>query len=435
MTKKRAAILKKIAQQNGAAPILGIPGTSWSDLKFTTASSSADEIVFPLLTRVCRDLLTQKEEVLRTMEAAYRQILVEFETRFYSDLEDLATLAGKIDVDFTKAFLAMDYDYCRPTIVNDIGSDGPSFVDAAGLRHALIERLSTRDIYVANDIDLGVGLNKSPTGILLYGTNAVGKTSLIRALGIAVIMAQAGFYVPCAQFRYKPYTAIFSRILGNDNLFKGLSTFAVEMTELRVILKMADCNSLILGDELCSGTETESALSIFVAGLMDLYLKRASFIFATHFHEIVRYEEIRAMTGLALKHMAVFYDRETDALVYDRRLKEGAGNRMYGLEVCKSLHLPDEFLDRAFEIRRKYFPETRGELSHPCSRYNAEKIRGKCEVCFEELGSETHHILPQKVADLATGKIRTGGGAQIHKNDLVNLMSVCDACHTRIHYS
>ena len=135
-----------------------------------------------------------------------------------------------------------------------------------------------------------------------------------------------------------------------------------------------------------------------------------------------------------MKHLTVAYDKSKDTLIYSRKLADGPGASMYGLEVCKSLHLPDEFLDRAFEIRRKYFPETRGELSHPCSRYNTEKIRGKCEVCFEELGSETHHILPQKVADPATGKIRTGGGAQIHKNDLVNLMSVCDACHTRIHY-
>ena len=72
--------------------------------------------------------------------------------------------------------------------------------------------------------------------MLVYGTNAVGKTSLIRAVGISVIMAQAGMYVPCESFVFKPYEHIFTRILGNDNIFKGLSTFAVEMSELRTIL-------------------------------------------------------------------------------------------------------------------------------------------------------------------------------------------------------
>ena len=66
--------------------------------------------------------------------------------------------------------------------------------------------------------------------------------------------------------------------------------------------------------------------------------------------------------------MAVHYDRELDALVYDRKLMDGPGNRMYGLEVCKSLHLPDDFLEQAYQIRSKYFPDTKGELSHSISK-------------------------------------------------------------------
>ena len=87
-------------------------------------------------------------------------------------------------------------------------------------------------------------------------------------------------FVACDMMEYYPYKSLFTRILGNDNIFKSLSTFAVEMTELRTILKLADENSLILGDELCSSTETGSAISIFVAGLMKLYESKSSFIFA-----------------------------------------------------------------------------------------------------------------------------------------------------------
>ena len=137
--------------------------------------------------------------------------------------------------------------------------------------------------------DMGLTVN----GILLYGTNAVGKTSFIKAIGIAIVMAQAGLYVPASSSLFIIHMKHFLlEYLGNDNIFKGLSTFAVEMTELRTILQMADKNSLILGDELCSGTESDSALSIFVAGLEDLYRKHCTFLFATHFHEIVKYEEI-----------------------------------------------------------------------------------------------------------------------------------------------
>ena len=122
-------------------------------------------------------------------------------------------------------------------------------------------------------------------------------------------MAQAGLFVPAAEFTYCPYNTLFTRILGNDNIFKGLSTFAVEMTELRTILQMADNNSLILGDELCSGTESDSALSIFVAGLEDLHQKECTFLFATHFHEIVKYSEIEALDKLKMFHMSVIFDQ------------------------------------------------------------------------------------------------------------------------------
>jgi DNA mismatch repair protein MutS len=322
----------------------------------------------------------------------------------------------------TKAYIAKQYHYCCPVIDSTAEK---SFVQASDLRHALIEHIQENELYVANDIVLGK--KESIDGILLYGTNAVGKTSLIRSLGMAVILAQSGFYVPCSQFVFKPYTAIFSRILGNDNLFKGLSTFAVEMSELRIILKMSDQNSLILGDELCSGTEMESALSIFVSGLMTLHEKRCSFLFATHFHEITRYDEIRSLNHLALNHMEVTYDRERDSLVYDRKLKTGSGPSTYGLEVCKSLYLDEEFLECAYKIRNKYYPESRGELAHSSTVYNAKKVRGICEMCGEKMSEEVHHLQPQKDSN-EDGFIKT-----FHKNHAANLLSVCESCHLSIH--
>lgn len=446
ITKKRGITLKRILQGLGQKLL---PHTDeiivWKDCKFTSASASCDEIEFPLLTQVCRDLLYQKEALNKWIATAYGQVLTKFETGFYEILETIAEYLAKVDVLQCKAYIAREYNYCCPTIegvepasTENNGSHTKSFVQATGLRHVLIEHIQTNEIYVSNDLALGQNQEcnkeyeqKLIDGILLYGTNAVGKTSLIRALGISIIMAQAGLFVPCTAFHYRPYSAIFSRILGNDNLFRGLSTFAVEMSELRVILKMADRNSLILGDELCSGTETESALSIFVAGLMDLHEKGSSFIFATHFHEIVKYEEIQGLGRLALKHMAVHYDRELDALVYDRKIRDGAGNRMYGLEVCKSLHLDSKFLDKAYGIRGKYFPDSRGELAHDTSVYNAKKVRGMCEICSNEIGTETHHLTPQRDAN-GDGFLETDKG-RFHVNHPANLMTVCEECHLKFH--
>ena len=425
ITKKRGILLKTYITEHKNEEIDKLNGTKWGDIKLNSASGNADEIDFPLLTKICRDILHQKEYMNKLIAKSYQYILEIIENEYYEKLEFIANYIAKYDVLINKAYIAKEYKYCKPIIET---SYNKSFVDVKALRHVLIEHIQTNEIYVANDIVLG----KKQNGILLYGTNAVGKTSFIRALGISIVMAQSGLYVPCASFSYKPYYAIFSRILGNDNLFKGLSTFAVEMSELRVILKLSNENSLILGDELCSGTETESALSIFVAGLIDMHKKNSSFIFATHFHEIINYDEIKQLHNLSLKHMAVRYDRELDALIYDRKLMDGPGNRMYGLEVCKSLYLPEDFLEKAYSIRSKYFPETKGELSHSISKYNASKIKGRCEICDKELGDEIHHLHQQKDAD-EDGFIVQEDGGVVHKNHPANLMSVCEECHDNYH--
>jgi DNA mismatch repair protein MutS len=120
-------------------------------------------------------------------------------------------------------------------------------------------------------------------------------------------------------------------------------------------------------------------MSIFLAGIQKLYSVDSSFIFATHLHEIINYDEISNLKTVVLKHMEVFYNREKDMLIYDRKLKDGPGNNMYGLEVCKSLNLPQDFLDAAYEIRAKYHPENGSMLSLKTSHYNSKKIVSLCE--------------------------------------------------------
>jgi len=421
ITKKRAEVLRNsLPPTIQFGPSLSIQG---KDVRFTKASGTTEEIEFPQLTTLLRNLQTTKERWTSAIAQAFSQLLRTLEQSWYDPLETWIQWTIRLDILQTKTHIALKYNYCRPIITND---QGRSHFTAKGLRHPLIEHLQKNETYVANDLALATP-EAEHDGILLFGTNAVGKTSFIRAVGIAILLAQSGCFVPCSSFVYKPYTAIFSRILGNDNLFKGLSTFAVEMSELRVILQSADEQSLVLGDELCSGTEMESALSLFSAGLVELSKKQSTYLFATHFHEITSYDEIQAITRLGLKHMSVRYDPSTQILLYDRLLKDGQGSRMYGLEVCRSLYMDPGFLERAYQFRNKYFPDKRGELANPTTIYNAKKIRGKCEVCQKELASETHHLSPQKQAD-ERGFIGT-----IHKNHPGNLASVCETCHDRIH--
>lgn len=426
ITKKRGQLLKTILAKIPEITIHTIK-IKTCDIKMVPASAGNEEFSFPLLNKAQTDILKYKDEIAKQISIAFYNILdIIVCQEWFSMIERVAVYVTKIDVLQSKVYMASEYKLCRPHI--DSSAD-KSYIDVQELRHILIEQLNQKELYVTNDICLSApNLVQNPIGTIIYGTNAVGKTSFIRSLGIAIIMAQSGMYVPCAKMTYKPYQSIFTRILGNDNMFKGLSTFAVEMSELRLILKMADQNSIVLGDELCSGTEIESALSIFMAGLMALHQKEVSFVFATHFHEILKFDEMRELSKMSVQHLSVIYDRERDCLIYDRKLKPGSGSRMYGLEVCKSLYMPQEFLDCAYKLRAKYNIETRGELNNPsAAKYNSAKIRGICEICKINMGQEIHHMQEQRDADQA------GYISGFHKNHPANLVSVCESCHDKIH--
>jgi len=390
-------------------------------ISFINSGKDKTSITSSEISMICNEYSNTRQILHTLIGQVFNQFVDELK-KYGSSFFDIVKVTTKIDILYTKAFIAKKYNYTKPTIVDK--NNGKSYAEISKMRHALIERIQKDDKYVPNDINIGL----DEKGVLLYGTNAVGKTSLIRSIGIVVTLAQAGFFVPCDNFIFYPYHKIFTRIIGNDNLFKGLSTFAVEIIELRNIINNADENSLILGDELCSGTETESAISIFIAGIEHFNRIQSSFIFATHMHEIVEKEEVTNLSGVVFKHMKVHYDNEKKVLVYDRLLQEGSGERMYGLEVCKSLNMKPEFLERAHELRRTFFPIERSVCETKQSRYNKEKFVGLCEICDKRDAVDTHHLEYQCSAD-SNGYLPDGG----HKNHLSNLCAVCKICHDKIH--
>ena len=385
----------------------------------STTSKTENCILSPQISECLECIWTLRQQIKDKVNMLYMEFLGELQ-EFSWALNEAVQYITMTDVSYTKANVAYKHNYSRPTI--EVSEN--SFLDIKGLRHCLIENISRDELYVTNDVSLGVD-SQMCNGILLYGTNAVGKTSLIRAIGISVIMAQAGFYVPCDSMRFSPYNHIFTRILSNDNLFQGHSTFTAEICELRRIIDHCNNRSLILGDEICSGTEINSAISIFIAALERLHKNDSSFIFATHLHMISEYSEVNKLDKLQKKHMTVEYSPASDKLIYDRRLRDGTGSDMYGLEVCKSMSLPDDFIERCYGIREKYCHSS--ILSAGVSRYNSNKIKHMCQFCKKKPADHVHHLCYQNEAT------ENGYITSFHKNHAANLISVCESCHQNIH--
>jgi DNA mismatch repair protein MutS len=299
-------------------------------------------------------------------------------------------------------------------------------VDIQQLRHPIIERIQESVAYVPNDVQLGC---RGVDGLLLYGVNASGKSSLMKSVGLALIMACSGMYVPCAAMKFSPFSKIFTRIPSGDDMSRGHSTFTNEVSELRSILKNADSQSLVIGDELCSGTESVSGMAIVAAGIQTLVRRNAAFIFASHLHDLVDLPQLQSLSGLKVYHLSVLYDETSKRLVYYRKLEPGRGNTLYGLEVCKALDLDPAFMELAQEIRHHVLKMESNIVSTKKSRYNSKLYKGYgCGVCGCTDVSEVHHIVEQNKAD-ARGVI----GGRFKKNALHNLVYLCKACHFKIH--
>ena len=327
---------------------------------------------------------------------------------------------ARVDVSYTIWKVSKDLGFVRPALVpSDTGS-----VQIEGLRHPLIEATMTRVEYVAHD----VCLKDTETGWLVYGMNASGKSSLMKAVGIAVILAQAGCPVPAKSMSFSPFQSIFTRILNTDNLWSGLSSFAVEMTELREIVARAGPRSLVLGDELCSGTESVSATALVGASLQYLHARGVRFIFATHLHGLDPI--IKDLTAMKVWHLKVLYDRAADRLVYERTLTPGAGSSLYGLEVARAMNLPADLIENAMAIRRKLLG-TATDTDAPLSQWNGSVQRRQCERCGLQITTalEVHHIEEQNTADEETGRLPSGQ----HKDHVRNLIVVCGTCHDLHH--
>jgi DNA mismatch repair protein MutS len=334
---------------------------------------------------------------------------------------ELTDWITNIDVNLTLAIFAKENGYSKPILLD---SENGS-IDIKGLRHPLLEAQDRKIPYVQHDVKIGI----ETQGWLLYGLNASGKSSLMRAIGLATLLAQGGSFVPCSSMTLSPFQSLHTRIINTDNLWMGLSSFAVEMSEMRDIFREAGPKSLVLGDELCSGTETSSATALVAAGLKGLMKRGARFLFATHLHSLSKIEEVTNNSGLKIWHLHVEYDKIKDRLVYHRTLREGSGSSLYGLEVAKAMRIPDDILEDAIRFRKRLVGES--ELSESVgSSWNSKIIRIKCEICGTSESSEleVHHIKPRKLAD-KLGHLTDL--SNVHSQ--ANLVTLCELCHDKLH--
>lgn len=357
--------------------------------------------------------LTNKIKFLS--QECYFKYLNKLVNKYSDTLEQISLLIARIDVIKSHAKIARLNKYVKPVIVQ---SD-KSFIDIKTLRHPILESIHSDEKFIPNDLTL------KSEGNIIFGINGVGKSILMKSVGLAVVMAQIGGYVSADQMNYYPFDNILTRIIGNDNMFRKLSSFAVEMIELRSILNRSGPNSLILADELSKGSESVSGVSLVVATIDHLSRKNSNFICTTHLHQISELDEIKELENVKLKHLAVEFTE--DRFVYIRKLQDGPGSSLYGIEVAKTIIPNDDFIKHAYRIRKKLLGLKTEVLSEKVSKYNSNVFLDKCYFCPENKNLDTHHIKFQCTAD------QDGMIDHYHKNKDFNLVVLCKKHHVEVH--
>ena len=338
--------------------------------------------------------------------------LLESLEKHFKQLENISDNISYFDFINSGVELMNKYHYSIPKIRKN--SSKTSFFRAKELRHPLVEQLLDEEYIPQN-----VSLDEKLRGMLLFGVNSAGKSTLMKSIGISILLAQIGYPVPAKKFEYYPYNSIFTRICGNDDILKGLSSFMVEILELNSILKRNTKNTLVIADELCRGTEVESALYIVATMIESLSKNNCSFITASHLHGLKNFNEINSLSNVKPYHLKVEY--KNDSLIYNRKLTPGYGSSCYGIEVAKFILEDKKIVKRIYEISNQF-------EDMKTSKYNSEIVLEKCEMCGCKKNLETHHIVFQK--DFKEGKNKKK--FHLIKNDKSNLVVLCSKCHDEV---
>ena len=289
------------------------------------------------------------EEKILTIESNIFSELCQFLLSSIADIHTNAKAINRMDLLAGFAATALNQNFIRPKL-----SDKPELEIIQG-RHPVVEQLLlATEKFIPNDLCLDSTKNQIH---LITGPNMAGKSTYLRQVGLIVLMAQIGSFIPAKSAKIGVVDRLFTRVGASDNLAGGESTFLVEMNEAANILNNATNKSLILLDEIGRGTATYDGLSLAWAiteYLHDTEGVAARTLFATHFHELTDLESL--LERVENHHVEV--KEFGDKIVFLRSIAKGTGDKSYGIHVAQMAGLPKSVIHRATEILNHHIQQS-----------------------------------------------------------------------------
>ncbi|MGC9003558.1 MAG: DNA mismatch repair protein MutS [bacterium] len=279
------------------------------------------------------------EERMAELEYEIFVSLREEVTRRADEVLQVARAVAELDVLQSLAEVAVRYNYTRPII-----DEGDEIIIKDG-RHPVVERFMEAGRFVPNDVELNC---RDKRLLIITGPNMAGKSTYLRQVALIVLMAQMGSFIPARYGKIGLVDRIFTRIGARDDLSSGQSTFMVEMNEVANILNNATPRSLIVLDEVGRGTSTFDGLSIAWAVAEYILSEKigARTLFATHYHQLNKL----ARDSEGVKNLKADVKEEKGNIVFLYKIRPGATDKSYGIQVASLAGVPKEVLERAKEI-------------------------------------------------------------------------------------
>ncbi len=270
-------------------------------------------------------LKIEEENEIRRILYLLTGMLADASSDIHLNMQAMETL----DILFAKAKLSMDMKG-MPALMNH----ERRIVIKEG-RHPLLNAKEC----VPLDFKLGEGIQ----GVVITGPNTGGKTVAIKTVGILSLMAQCGLHIPCKEAELSMNNGVFCDIGDGQSITENLSTFSSHITNIIEILKNSNEESLVLMDELGSGTDPAEGMGIAISILEELRIKNCLFVATTHYPEVKDYAA--KTTGLINARMA--FDKESLKPLY--RLEIGEAGESCALYIAKRLGFPEAMLRRAHQ--------------------------------------------------------------------------------------
>ena len=344
---------------------------------------------------VTKELKDYEEKILSS-----DQRIVEIEKKIFEEVSNFilenssiiqinSHIINDLDVYLCFALISKQNNYVKPTFVND------TIIKIKDSRHPVIEKIISNDEkFISNDLFLSS--NESQIHIIT-GPNMAGKSTFLRQIGLIVIMAQIGCYVPVSYAKIGIVDKLFTRVGANDNLIEGESTFMVEMIEAANILNNATEKSLILFDEIGRGTSTYDGVSIAWSIVEYLHNNKnfqSRTIFATHYHELT---ELESKLDRVFNFNISVKEIE-EQIIFLRKINQGSSDKSYGINVAQMAGIPSEIVDRSYQILNKLIEKNSFNINLVQNKTN--KLRKKNTIIENKVLSELKKINPDKLSPI-----------------------------------